>query len=139
MFSSERPFVSGMSFQVIQSAGEQQMANNQNVQDEPKPSSITGVNCPTRKLPTHNDKVARAMALPLMAFGKISPTTTQQTGPKEKAKQEIKARMKIRIQGPDVMPSANKAPIMISETTAPPTPAKSRGLRPHLSIVKMAT
>src|ERR1700749_3527475 len=139
MLSSERPLVSGISFQVNQSAGEQQMANSQNVHDDPSPSSMSGVSWPTKKLPTHNESVASAMALPRMAFGKISPITTQQTGPNEKAKHAIKVRMNSSIHGPDVRPAANNVPIRMSEITAPPIPTNKSGLLPHRSTVKMAT
>lgn len=138
IFSRERPLVSGINFQVIHKAGEQHKANVQNVQDGPSSVSNTGVSWPTRKLPIQSDSVARATALPLTAFGKISLTTTQQTGPKENAKQAIKARMEMRIHGPEVTSKANKAPIMINEKTAPPIPANNSGLLPHLSMVKIA-
>ncbi len=103
--SSDRPLVSGMSFQVRYNAGEQQMANIQKVHAEPSPSNIIGVSWPTKKLPIQRVSVAKDMALPRMPFGKISPITTQHTGPKENAKQAIKAKMKIKIHGPDITPN----------------------------------
>lgn len=139
MSSSERPFVSGIRFEVSHIAGAQHNANSQKVQAEPRLSSITGVSCPTRKLPIHRERVASAMALPRIAFGKISAMTTQHTGPNENAKQAMKAKINNNIQGPEVIPKANSVPMIISEATTPPTPKNNNGRLPHLSTVNMAT
>ena len=62
--SSDRPLVSGISFQVRYNAGEQQMPKIQKVQAEPSPSNIKGVSWPTKKFPIQRVSVARDMAFP---------------------------------------------------------------------------
>ncbi len=135
--SSVLPFVSGISFQVIHIAGAHKTAKVQKVAAGPQwlLFSIVGVSWPTKKFPIQRDKVARDIARPLTALGKISLIMIQHTGPKEKAKQAINSKIKISIQGPPVILRLNKTPMINRAITAPEIPVISNGFLPHLSTV----
>ena len=85
--------VSGSHLIATNITGEQSRANNQNVKAGPNLSSNNGTSCPTMALASHKDNVTMERALPLILVGYISDKTTQTTGPKEKAKQDINSNI----------------------------------------------
>src|SRR5690625_7809731 len=78
-----------------------------------------------------------ATACPRILFGNISDINTQQIGPHDIIKEAVKIMMKINVPIPITFENAMKATPTIP-TAIPTEPNIKRGLRPHLSTVKIA-
>src|SRR5688572_9956551 len=87
----------------------------------------------------HITIMLRAIARPLILFGKISAAITNFNGPIENAKQARNANTQTSSQMLVVAPVAKQSPVRNRLRAAPAVPARYKGRRPALSTFQIAT
>ncbi len=110
---------------------------------------IAGNETVIAKLAIHCAPAATPRALPRMRLGKISPSSTQTSGPQEAPKPTTKTFAATRATpphgagsetfSPEPVAKANERAIAPSETVISTEPVRRMGLRPTLSTRKIAT